>query len=63
MIKPLTDTVTKLSAEVTKLKAAYPRGEEPVSGNRETVPQPENKPLSSIDKLAAKYKKTPEKRV
>ena len=61
-VKTLADTVTKLAAEVTRLKAAYPRGEEPVSGNRE--PEAAQKqgitPLSSVDKLAAKYKKTPE---
>jgi hypothetical protein len=59
VLTSLTKTVTELSSEVTRLKAAVPRGEQqPVShGVEKTGKEPPEKKMSSIDKLAASYKK------
>jgi hypothetical protein len=59
VITELKKTITGLAGEVTKLKAAVPRGEsEPVShGVEKTNKEQPEKKRTSIDRLAASYKK------
>jgi hypothetical protein len=64
IVTELRKTITTLTNEVTALKSAVPRGEtEPVSHGLEPTKPEENKPVTTIDKLTAKYKKQTEKKV
>ena len=56
-ISSLKKTVTTLSGQVTRLQAAFPRGEkEGVShGIQEETPPPKAKPLTSIHAMAEKF--------
>jgi hypothetical protein len=62
-VTELKKTITTLTNEVTALKAVVPRGEaEPVSHGLETTKPENDKLITNISKLAAKYKKQSEKK-
>jgi hypothetical protein len=59
----LKKTITGLTGEITKLKAAVPRGEStPVSVSQESTKPENTKPMSNFDKLTNHFKKMGEKK-